>query len=116
MFAPKRGCFAYILTFTGHSGDVYADMLSSNYTVDVKQGKYHGGGRAYKMSSHPRGHVLLINNENFNSEELKARKGTHVDGDKLISLFSQLSFKLYNDKQYTDLTAAVSHSFCLMGF
>ncbi|XP_055335375.1 caspase-8-like [Paramacrobiotus metropolitanus] len=73
--------------------------------VQVRPGKYQGGSRVYRMASNPRGHVLIINNENFEkSGVFTDRLGTHVDGAKLARLFERLSFKLYQGRQFRDLT------------
>ena len=49
--------------------------------------------RFYNMSSKVRGHVLIINNENFSQKDIyPVRKGSHVDLDNLADLFEQLGF------------------------
>lgn len=79
------------------------------WEIDVKKGSYSGSSRVYDMSSFPRGHVLLINNEDFSDSggQFSNRHGTSVDGDKLASLFTKLSFVLYRGQQFKDLTKKV---------
>ena len=47
-------------------------------------------GMTYRMTSHPRGMALIIDNEDF--ENLPSRRGSSVDTDCLAKLFQQLGF------------------------
>ena len=46
------------------------------------------------MTSKPRGHVYIIDNEDFENDVFRKRKGSHVDSENLNDLFSQLGFKV----------------------
>jgi len=47
------------------------------------------------MTSNPRGHVYIIDNEDFDNDVFRKRKGSHVDSENLNDLFSQLGFKVH---------------------
>lgn len=52
--------------------------------------------QCYKMSSNPRGHVYIIDNEDFVNDVFKKREGSHVDSRNLDCLFTELGFKVSN--------------------
>ncbi len=47
------------------------------------------------MTSNPRGRVYIIDNEDFENEDVfSKRRGSHVDSQNLTELFTQLGFKV----------------------
>ena len=47
----------------------------------------------YPMSLHPRGHALIISNQEFDDPQMfPFRKGAQVDADNMEQLFTQLGF------------------------
>ena len=50
--------------------------------------------KSYKMNSTPRGHALIINNEDYINDVLPKRTGSLVDTNNLDLLFLQLGFKV----------------------
>nr|XP_005995476.1 PREDICTED: caspase-8-like [Latimeria chalumnae] len=87
-----------------------ATSLDSSERVQEPQWSQAQIAKAYKMNSRPRGHFLLINNNNFTEarckvqklKDLKDRKGTSKDADTLCSVFEWLHFEV---DVHTDLTA-----------
>jgi len=66
----------------------------------------------YKMRANPRGWVLLINNENFNSAKTakyERRRGSAVDEKNLTALFTQLGFRVlpYRDQSKQQMKKAI---------
>jgi len=61
--------------------------------------------KSYKMDSTPRGHALIINNEDYINDVLPKRTGSLVDTNNLDLLFLQLGFKvtLRSNLQYADM-------------
>ena len=59
-----------------------------------------GSGGAYRMSTYPRGPVIIINNAKF--EDLPDRPGTEIDGKALQYLFTSSGFVT---STFNDLTA-----------
>ena len=63
--------------------------------------------QVYKMSSKPKGRVLIININNFN-QKLPQRDGSHVDYNNLKRLFKEMRFDVVRKEiDLTDLTAQV---------
>lgn len=61
--------------------------------IVVKKSKTYRGPpqpKVYRMSSEPRGSVLIINNEEFDNGVLSERIGSSVDVTNLTNLFEQL--------------------------
>ena len=57
------------------------------------------------MSKNCRGKALIINNDIFaESEKLSSRKGSHIDVERMVSLFQQLHFDI---RCFNNLTAEV---------
>ncbi len=50
--------------------------------------------QCYPMFSKPRGHVLIIDNEDFKNDIFPKREGSHVDSKNLDCLFTELGFKV----------------------
>ena len=64
--------------------------------------------QVYKMSSKPKGRVLIININNFN-QNLPQRDGSHADYNNLKRLFKEMRFDVVRkETDLTDLTAQVS--------
>jgi len=58
--------------------------------------------RIYPMYNCPRGHVLIINNQEFDDpESYPYRKGAHVDSENLEQLFTGLGFVAHSHKNLT---------------
>ena len=66
------------------------------FTVNVKQSvSVHGTpGLVYPASTKPRGWVLLINNEQFQSGDCHTRPGAGMEERNLEVLFIQLGFSV----------------------
>ena len=61
----------------------------------VQSTEFHGDpDNTYKVRSKPKGWVLLINNEKFESETFSTRIGSEVDERNLETLFIQLGFQV----------------------
>merc|ERR1719186_576472 len=61
----------------------------------VQATEFHGDpDDTYKVRTNPKGWVLLINNEKFESEKFATRTGSEVDEKNLETLFIQLGFKV----------------------
>ncbi|KAJ8252904.1 hypothetical protein GJAV_G00206850 [Gymnothorax javanicus] len=58
--------------------------------------------REYRMSSEPRGHCLILNNQHFESGSLSERKGSLRDAEALNDIFGWLGFSV---SVLEDLTA-----------
>ena len=66
--------------------------------------------QVYKMSSRPKGRVLIININNFN-QNLPQRDGSHADYNNLKRLFKEMRFDVVRKEiDLTDLTAQVGLS------
>ena len=65
--------------------------------------------RAYRMSSRPRGHCIILNIMNYNDQPDVQREGSEVDVERLQRLFEQLGYQL---EVWEDLTKPVS-DFCM---
>ena len=64
--------------------------------------------QVYKMSSRPKGRVLIININNFD-QKLPPRDGSSADYNNLQKLFKDMNFTLVKaENKLTDLTAEVS--------
>ena len=64
--------------------------------------------QVYKMSSRPKGRVLIININNFN-QNVPSRDGSHADYNNIKKLFKDMNFTLVkSEAELTDLTAEVS--------
>lgn len=59
-------------------------------------------GMTYRMTSHPRGMALIIDNEEF--ETLPSRRGSSVDTDCLAQLYQQLGFYVVIKKNLRKLS------------
>eukprot|EP00092_Neocalanus_flemingeri_P029028 GFUD01031513.1.p1 GENE.GFUD01031513.1~~GFUD01031513.1.p1 ORF type:complete len:298 (+),score=88.09 GFUD01031513.1:122-1015(+) len=72
------------------------EFTKQTVNVQVKQStEFHGDpGDTYRVRSNPKGWVLLINNEKFESETFSTRLGSEVDERNLEALFIQLGFKV----------------------
>lgn len=70
----------------------------------------------YKMSSNPRGQVLIINNQNFGGW-YKDREGAHVDSKNLMNLFKGLGFyvRSYRNLSKFGTFEAISNFSALFG-
>uniref|UniRef100_H3A526 Caspase-8 n=1 Tax=Latimeria chalumnae TaxID=7897 RepID=H3A526_LATCH len=104
-FRSTKSTIKFVYTCeNSRSGDVL-QALPAYSTSELEQ-----IAKAYKMNSRPRGHFLLINNNNFTEarckvqklKDLKDRKGTSKDADTLCSVFEWLHFEV---DVHTDLTA-----------
>ena len=68
------------------------NMFSVNVQLATE---FQGGLRdTYRVRTNPKGWVLLINNENFESETVKTRIGADRDERNLEILFIQLRFRV----------------------
>ena len=77
------------------------DSARSPLKIAVERGStfFSDPIRNYPMYSCPRGHVLIINNQEFDNPELYPdRKGAHVDGENLEKLFKGLGFVVNSHK------------------
>ena len=64
--------------------------------------------QVYKMSSRPKGRVLIININNFNQKQ-QSRDGSRADYANLQKLFKDMNFTVVkSEAELTDLTAEVS--------
>ncbi|XP_039273151.2 caspase-6-like [Styela clava] len=104
------------------SCDTQTDALPSLTTILGKK-KVNGGKSKhhnfadkllkYKMdypNTSERGHVVIINNENFHwTTGMNSRKGTDADANNLSRLFNKLDFKVgvYRDQTTTDMMEIV---------
>ncbi|KAL5013313.1 hypothetical protein ScPMuIL_007583 [Solemya velum] len=61
----------------------------------------------YKMLSSPRGHALIVNNINFDSNSLNTRRGAYLDSISMDLLVNGLDFEV---KHYSDLDLKASVS------
>lgn len=78
------------------------------YKIGVNM-KFYEGDDIYQMSSMPRGHCVIINNIDFEIEDLK-RSSAHCDGTFLKDIFQELGFIVY---YYENLTStAIKSTFC----
>ena len=66
------------------------------FSVNVQHAtEFHGDLRdTYRARTNPKGWVLLINNENFESETVQTRIGADRDERNLEILFIQLGFRV----------------------
>ena len=66
------------------------------FRVNVKQSDSVQGtpGKVYPASTKPRGLVLLINNEHFQSGDFHTRAGAGMEERNLETLFIQLGFSV----------------------
>ena len=59
----------------------------------------------YNMSHSRRGRALIINNDMFDNNFITPRKGSHVDVEKLESVFSDLEFEVtvFDNKTFQEI-------------
>jgi caspase-8 len=77
------------------------------YKIQVNM-KLYEGEDIYQMSSLPRGHCVIINNIDFEIEDLK-RASAHCDGTFLRDIFQELGFVVF---YYENLTStAIKNTF-----
>ena len=93
MESTDSGSFSAV---TNPSVPPWIEVVEKPMNIKVKQStEFHGDAEdTYKVRSNPKGWVLLINNERFESDTLPTRKGSEVDERNLEMLFIQLGFKV----------------------
>ena len=60
------------------------------------------------MTKKRRGFCLIINNEDFDNEILSTRRGSSVDAQNLLDLFSQLGFQVGIDIKWMPCVNALN--------
>ncbi|XP_064167557.1 caspase 20, apoptosis-related cysteine peptidase isoform X1 [Anguilla rostrata] len=70
-------------------------LCSGEFTDNPVQETQNAALSEYRMSSLPRGHCLIFNNQHFETESLKERKGSYQDAEALEQVFSWLGFSVH---------------------
>ncbi|KAG5833939.1 hypothetical protein ANANG_G00281240 [Anguilla anguilla] len=70
-------------------------LCSGEFTDNPIQETQNAALSEYRMSSLPRGHCLIFNNQHFETESLKERKGSYQDAEALEKVFSWLGFRVH---------------------